>query len=95
MVFQIKKGLQESLNILEASNSLIEGCWYLTTDTQKLYVCVNKGLVCINETESFDPTEINQKISTLESKVDIIDERLTDVEEISIISGGSSAEFST
>lgn len=84
MVFQIKKGLSE--NLFAESMVLEEGCWYLTTDTEKLYVCVNGGLVAINETESFDPTEINNKIDNLDSRV-------TGLEEITEICAGTSEEF--
>lgn len=84
MVFQIKKGLSE--NLFAESMVLEEGCWYLTTDTEKLYVCVNGGLVAINETESFDPTEINNKINSLDS-------RIAELEEITEICAGTSEEF--
>lgn len=33
--FQIKRGLSENL----ASADLVKGCWYLTTDTNELFVC--------------------------------------------------------
>ena len=33
--FQIKRGLSTNIKVAEA----IEGCWYLTTDTNELYVC--------------------------------------------------------
>lgn len=33
--FQIKRGLSENL----ASADLVQGCWYLTTDTNELFVC--------------------------------------------------------
>lgn len=90
MVFQIKKGLSE--NLFAQSMVLEEGCWYLTTDTEKLYVCVNGGLVAINETESFDPTEINEKISTLEDKVTAL-ENEDNIHSGDLIYGGTSAEF--
>ena len=35
--FQIKKGL--SANITKATP--IEGCWYVTTDTHRIYVCLD------------------------------------------------------
>ena len=33
--FQIKRGLSDNL----ASADLVKGCWYLTTDTNELFVC--------------------------------------------------------
>ena len=72
MKFKIYKGL--STNLERAPK--IEGCWYITTDTQELYVCFDGVLHHINDASSFDPTEmqndinnIKQDIADLETKV--------------------------
>jgi len=72
MKFKIYKGL--STNLDKAPK--IEGCWYITTDTQELYVCFDGKLNHINDTGSFDPTEmqndiknIKQDLADLETKV--------------------------
>ncbi len=72
MKFKIYKGL--SLNLDNAPK--IDGCWYITTDTQELYVCFDGVLHHINDTTSFDPTEmqndiknIKQDIADLETKI--------------------------
>lgn len=72
MKFKIYKGL--STNLDKAPK--IEGCWYITTDTQELYVCFDGKLNHINDTSSFDPTEmqndiknIKQDLADLETKV--------------------------
>lgn len=80
-MFQIKKGLSANLSNVE----VIEGCWYLTTDTGKLYVGINGQLMPINEAESFDPTDLQNDINDL-------DNRLTFIESIDAIGGGDSTE---
>lgn len=72
MKFKIYKGL--STNLDRAPK--IEGCWYITTDTQELYVCFDGKLNHVNDTGSFDPTEmqndiknIKQDLADLETKV--------------------------
>lgn len=72
MKFKIYKGL--SANLDKAPK--IEGCWYITTDTQELYVCFDGVLHHINDASSFDPTEmqndinnIKQDLADLETKV--------------------------
>lgn len=88
MVFQIKTGLSkhlispEGVVLVEVEN----GCWYLTTDTHKLYVGINNDLVAINDAETFDPTELQTQIDNLDTRVDIL-------ESTDVICGGTSAEF--
>ena len=67
MKFKIYKGL--STNIERAPK--IEGCWYITTDTQELYVCFDGVLHHINDASSFDPTEMQNDINNI--KKDIAD----------------------
>ena len=67
MKFKIYKGL--STNLERAPK--IEGCWYITTDTQELYVCFDGVLHHINDTSSFDPTEMQNDINNI--KKDIAD----------------------
>lgn len=67
MKFKIYKGL--STNLERAPK--IEGCWYITTDTQELYVCFDGVLHHINDASSFDPTEMQNDINNI--KKDIAD----------------------
>lgn len=67
MKFKIYKGL--STNLKKAPK--IEGCWYITTDTQELYVCFDGVLHHINDASSFDPTEMQNDINNI--KKDIAD----------------------
>ena len=67
MKFKIYKGL--STNLERAPK--IEGCWYITTDTQELYVCFDGVLHYINDASSFDPTEMQNDINNI--KKDIAD----------------------
>lgn len=67
MKFKIYKGL--STNLERAPK--IEGCWYITTDTQELYVCFDGVLHHINDASSFDPTEMQNDINNI--KQDIAD----------------------
>ena len=67
MKFKIYKGL--STNLERAPK--IEGCWYITTDTQELYVCFDGVLHHINDAGSFDPTEMQNDINNI--KKDIAD----------------------
>lgn len=75
-VFQIKKGL--SSNLLTATP--IEGCWYVTTDTHRIYVCLDgqtiKPLEALqDETYSrlddfeYQLGEIKDTLETLAAKV--------------------------
>ena len=36
--FKIKKGLKE--NLFKETNVPEEGCWYITTNTQEVYICL-------------------------------------------------------
>ena len=67
MKFKIYKGL--STNLERAPK--IEGCWYITIDTQELYVCFDGVLHHINDASSFDPTEMQNDINNI--KKDIAD----------------------
>lgn len=74
--FKIKKGLKASL---PKTGEL--GCWYLTTDTKELYACIdeeNLTLSKVNDAGSFDPTEINNKIDALDTRVTQIEGKVQD-----------------
>ena len=67
--FKIKKGLRENLPSVGEL-----GCWYLTTDTHELFACLNEAegdltLHRVNIDETFDLTEITNKVNTLETDV--------------------------
>ena len=67
--FKIKKGLKA--NLPETGE---KGCWYLTTDTHELFACLNEvegdlTLHKVNVDETFNPTEITNKVNTLETDV--------------------------
>lgn len=69
--FKIKKGLKE--NLFSASNIPEEGCWYITTDTQEVYVCLNGEIKPIKAEGSFDPAELEQiksDVAELQQKID-------------------------
>lgn len=66
--FKIMKGL--SANLPQAQKE--EGCWYLTTDTQELYVCLNNTLHKVSAMGSFDPKRVDAlegKVKGLESQI--------------------------
>lgn len=67
MAFQIKKGLSTNLfnDIGELLITPEEGCWYITTDTYRLYSCFN-GIV----KEVGDIGDFDSRISNLEERVD-------------------------
>ena len=65
MKFKIYKGL--STNLERAPK--IEGCWYITTDTQELYVCFDGVLHHINDASSFDPTEMQNDINNIKNDI--------------------------
>ena len=65
MKFKILRGLEANLSAAPK----VDGYWYLTTDTAKLFVCIGGELKPVSS-ESFDPTEINNKISQLETDVE-------------------------
>lgn len=67
MKFKIYKGLSTNLE----GAPKIEGCWYITTDTQELYVCFDGVLHHVNDASSFDPTEMQNDINNI--KKDIAD----------------------
>ena len=67
--FKIKKGSKENL-----PKTGEKGCWYLTTDTHELFACLNEAegdltLHKVNDDETFNPTEITNKVNTLETDV--------------------------
>lgn len=67
--FKIKKGLKDNL-----PKTGEKGCWYLTTDTHELFACLNEAeddltLHKVNDDETFNPTEITNKVNTLETDV--------------------------
>ena len=69
--FKIKKGLKE--NLFSTANIPEEGCWYITTDTQEVYVCLNGEIKPIKAEGSFDPEELTQiknDIAELQEKID-------------------------
>ena len=69
--FKIKKGLKE--NLFKETNIPEEGCWYVTTDTQEVYICLNGEIRPIKIEGSFDPEEIAQiksDITELQKKID-------------------------
>lgn len=69
MVFQIKQGLR--INIEKATP--VQGCWYVTTDTNELYFCADgQHIVKVNSVESFDPTPIYNRLDSLEATVNTI-----------------------
>lgn len=49
--FVIKRGKKENLDKLVAQNLLVDGVWYVTNDTQQVYVCIGSALT---ELTSFD-----------------------------------------
>lgn len=65
--FKIKKGLKANL---PETGEL--GCWYLTTDTNELYTCFDKENLTLKKVDaagSFNPTEVVNKVNTLETDV--------------------------
>lgn len=42
--FVIKRGKKENLDKLVEQNRLVDGAWYVTTDTQQVYVCIGAAL---------------------------------------------------
>lgn len=69
--FQIKQGLSQNIN----TATPVIGCWYVTTDTHELYFCADGlNIIKVNQIESFDPTEINNKISSLENRMEAVEQ---------------------
>lgn len=69
--FKIKRGLKA--NLFSETNIPEEGCWYITTDTQEVYVCLDGEIKPIKTEGSFDPEELNQiksDIAELQEKID-------------------------
>ncbi len=54
--FKIKKGLKE--NLFKETNVPEEGCWYITTNTQEVYVCLDGQIKPIQTEGSFDPEDV-------------------------------------
>lgn len=54
--FQIKRGLSARLEKADK----VEGCWYLTTDTEELFVCHDKQLYPITAGGVKTYTHVNQ-----------------------------------
>lgn len=67
MTFQIKKGL--STNIANATP--VEGCWYITTDTYRIYVCLDGKTIQPIEALS---AEMLLKIDSFESDLSTLKE---------------------
>lgn len=68
--FQIKRGLKQ--NLFDNDGNLLitpeEGCWYITSDTFELYVCLNGrvspvGMAAISDLERFD--QLSERIESI------------------------------
>lgn len=78
--FKIKKGLKDNLPKVGEL-----GCWYLTTDTHELFTCLNGDegdltLHKVNDIETFDPTEINNRITELDNRVSSVETRVDNLQ---------------
>lgn len=66
--FKIKKGLKANLPSVGE-----EGCWYVTTDTQEVFVCFNGVISPIKADGSFDPVDyaqVKSDVEELKTKID-------------------------
>lgn len=68
--FQIKRGLREKLALAE----IIEGCWYLTTDTNELFVGTGASIEQVNQHIIFCKTRAQLPIRLLEGIVYVIED---------------------
>lgn len=72
MDFKILRGHSTNLDSIP-STLKVDGYWYLTVDDHKLYTCIDGDIVPISSAGSFDPVELENKITDLEDRVSTLE----------------------